>query len=261
MTIEEIRAAYDRQIRQHPETGSPGGVVERTPHVVRFLGEELGWGGVTWSDLDEGTADAAIAEQIERFVDVPFAWEWKHYSYDQPPDLADRLVAAGFRAEPPETLMVAQVSDLDLEVVLPEGVRLHDITHPDDVRLLMRAADEAFGARNPRLAAALETQVRDHPDTIRAVVALAGDRPVSGGRLELARGTDFASIWGGGTVPGWRGKGLFRALVAHRAAQAAAEGFRYLQVDAAATSRPILEHLGFVPLATTTPYERESPAV
>jgi hypothetical protein len=47
---------------------------------------------------------------------------------------------------------------------------------------------------------------------------------------------------------------VFRALVAHRAAIAAARGFRYLTVDASDDSRPILLRLGFVELATTTPY-------
>lgn len=256
MNVEAVRAAYDEQIRRHPESGGAGLVVERTGRVVRVVSGDLGWTGVTWSELDESNADETIAEQVERFGHVPYRWEWKHYSYDQPPDLGERLVAAGFNAEPPETLMVAEVHALDLTVELPEGIRLHDITDPADVALLMRAADEAFGEENPRLAAALERQVRDDPGTIRAVVAMAGDRPVSGGRLELARGTDFASLWGGGTVPEWRSRGIFRALVAHRAALAAAEGFGYLQVDASAASRPILEHLGFVALATTTPYER-----
>ncbi len=47
---------------------------------------------------------------------------------------------------------------------------------------------------------------------------------------------------------------MFRAVVAYRARLAAARGFRYLQVDALPTSRPILERLGFVELATTTPF-------
>ncbi|MFD4043109.1 GNAT family N-acetyltransferase, partial [Streptomyces sp. NPDC058605] len=63
-----------------------------------------------------------------------------------------------------------------------------------------------------------------------------------------------AGLWGGGTVEGWRGRGLYRALVAHRARAAADRGYRYLQVDAMSTSRPILERLGFEPLTTTTPY-------
>ncbi len=72
--------------------------------------------------------------------------------------------------------------------------------------------------------------------------------------MELVPGTSFAGLWGGGTVEAWRGRGLYRALVAHRARVAAAHGYRYLQVDASPMSRPILERLGFHALTTTTPY-------
>ena len=92
------------------------------------------------------------------------------------------------------------------------------------------------------------------PRAVAAVVALAGRTPISAGRVEFHDGTDFASLWGGGTLPAWRGRGVFRSLVAHRAALAAARGFRYLQVDASPDSRPILKRLGFVELATTTPF-------
>jgi GNAT superfamily N-acetyltransferase len=72
--------------------------------------------------------------------------------------------------------------------------------------------------------------------------------------MELIPGTRFAGLWGGGTVEAWRGRGIYRALVAHRARIAADRGYRYLQVDASDESRPILERLGFAPLTTTTPY-------
>ena len=56
-------------------------------------------------------------------------------------------------------------------------------------------------------------------------------------------------------MPAWRGaSGIFRALVAYRAGLAAERGYRYLQVDALPASRPILQRLGFEPVASTTPY-------
>ena len=92
------------------------------------------------------------------------------------------------------------------------------------------------------------------PSTAAAVVAVAGHIPIAAGRVEFHAGTDFASLWGGGTSPAWRGRGVFRSLVADRAILASAKGFRYLLVDASPVSRPILERLGFVELATTTPF-------
>jgi len=52
----------------------------------------------------------------------------------------------------------------------------------------------------------------------------------------------------------WRGRGIYRALVAYRTRLAAARGYRYLYVDAAPDSQPILARLGFTRLARTTPY-------
>ncbi len=75
--------------------------------------------------------------------------------------------------------------------------------------------------------------------------------------MELVPGTRFAGLWGGGTVETWRGRGIYRALVAHRARIAADHGYRYVQVDASDQSRPILERLGLAPLTTTTPYVYE----
>ena len=59
----------------------------------------------------------------------------------------------------------------------------------------------------------------------------------------------FAGLYGGGVEPAYRGKGIYRALVAARADEARRRGYRYLTVDAADTSAPILARLGFEALA------------
>jgi GNAT superfamily N-acetyltransferase len=93
------------------------------------------------------------------------------------------------------------------------------------------------------------------PDAMSVYLAEADDgRVVCAARMELAAGTDFASLWGGGTLKEFRGRGIYRGLVALRAAEARDRGFRYLQVDASDDSRPILERLGLHVLTTTTPY-------
>jgi len=252
-----VRSAFDEQVRQRPDPGGAAGRVEHADGTVRVCGG--GWAGVTWSDLDAAGADAAIAAQVDRFRGLG-AWEWKHYSYDRPPDLPERLRAAGFAPEPPETLLVAEVADLDLQVVLPSGVTLEPVVDAAGIAALVRLHDEVFGGDHAPLGAALAAQSAADPDSVAAVLAVADGRPVAGGRVEMVRGSAFAGLWGGGTLPGWRRRGLFRALVAHRAALAAAAGFRYLQVDASDDSRPILGRLGFVELATTTPFLYAGPS-
>lgn len=254
MDAPAVRAAFDEQVRRHLEPDGPDGRVERDGAVVRMLSTADGWTGIVWSDLDEAGADAAIAAQVDRFAGLGRPWEWKYYSYDRPPDLPDRLRAAGFTPEPVEALLVAEIADLALDVPPPAGVELRTVVDEEGAGALVAVHDEVFGGDHAPIGRAVLAGLAREPATMAAVVAMAGATPISAGRVKFQYGTDFASIWGGGTLPAWRGRGVFRSLVAHRAALASARGFRYLQVDASPDSRPILRRLGFVELATTTPF-------
>jgi GNAT superfamily N-acetyltransferase len=249
-----VLALFDRDMREGAQPDSPDARVERVGGVVRQVSSARGWNGVVWSDLDETNADEVIAGQIAHFSGLGREFEWKLYGHDLPVDLGERLRSAGFTAEPEETLMIAEVAALDLDARPPEGVRLLPVTDASGVDLVADVHEKAFGTDGSRLRHQLLARLTGEPDTIVAVVALAGDEPVSAARMELVPGTRFAGLWGGGTVEGWRGRGVYRALVAHRARAAVERGYRYLQVDASSQSRPILERLGFAPLTTTTPY-------
>ncbi len=249
-----VLRAYDEQVRQRPDADRPGVRVEREGGVVRVVATGGGWSGVTWSDLDEATVDAAVAAQGSRFRGLSGRWEWKLYGYDRPVDLPRRLVAAGLTPGPVEALMVAEVADLALDATPPPGVELLPVLDEQGVARLVRVHDQVFGADHAALGTALAADLVQRPGTVAAVLALARGQAVAAGRVELPGGTEFASLWGGGTLSEWRGRGVFRSLVAYRAALAAAAGFRYLQVDASADSRPVLRRLGFVQLTTTTPF-------
>jgi ribosomal protein S18 acetylase RimI-like enzyme len=254
MDRERLLAAFDQQVRRHPQPELPGGHVEQDDSVIRSISVGDGWTGVTWSDLDEANANAVIAAQVSRFAELARSWEWKHYSYDQPSDLCDRLLAAGFTPEPAEALLVAEIPHLTLDAPPPPGVELRRVANEQDVEALVLVHDEVFGGDNSFVGRTLLAGLASQPSTAAAVVAVAGQIPIAAGRVEFHPGTDFASLWGGGTLPAWRGRGAFRSLVAERAILASARGFRYLLVDASPDSRPILERLGFVELATTTPF-------
>ncbi|NML52778.1 GNAT family N-acetyltransferase [Streptomyces sp. R302] len=250
----DLLARYDAQLRRAARPDGPGCRVERVGAVVRQTGPAHAWNGVLWSGLDAGTADAAIAAQLAHYRAEGVPFEWKLYGHDGPADLGARLLTAGFEAEEPETLLVAEASAQGGAVPLPDGVELRDVTDPEGVRQVVEVYERAFGTDSSDLGRRLLDRLAADPGTVTAVLALADGVPVSAARLELYPGTDFAGLWGGGTVEQWRGRGLYRALVAHRARVAAVHGHRWLQVDAAPTSRPILQRLGFVPLTTTTPY-------
>jgi GNAT superfamily N-acetyltransferase len=254
----EVLAAFDAQVRRAAQVDGPGARVEADARVVRQVAADgRGWSGVTWSDLTDDDADAVIARQVSHFSAIGQEFEWKLYDYDRPADLGRRLAAAGFVPDDGETLMVADVAavsaGVSLPVSLPAGVRLQEVTGEAGLALVFGVHDRVFGTAPP-LHRSLLAALRDAPDQMALVVATAGDLAVCSARIEFVPGRDFAGLWGGGTLPGWRGQGIYRALVGYRAQLAAARGYRYLQVDASPDSRPILERLGFASLARTTPY-------
>ncbi|MEU6387704.1 GNAT family N-acetyltransferase [Streptomyces sp. NPDC046939] len=254
MDHEAVRALYDRQMRRDARPDEPGARVERVGDVVRQVAPGEGWNGVLWSDLDTEGADAAIRAQAAFYRALGVEAEWKAYGHDRPGDLGARLTAAGFVAEETETLLVAETAGLALDVSPPEGIELLPVTEEAHIELVERVHARAFDNGRSSIGHQVRLQLAHDPGTVPAVVALHGAEPVSAARLELHAGTDFASLWGGGTVPQWRGRGVYRSLVAFRARIATERGFPYVHVDATSYSRPILERLGFVALGTTTPY-------
>ena len=228
-------------------------------------------GGVFWSDLDESTADAAIAAAVERFRPYGVEFEWKHYGYDRPADLAQRLRAAGFAPEEEEALVVGEVDVVRERLAgaadVP-GITVRRIARGRQGAGAGLAADQRPAL--DRLVAGLRRCTCAHwpPSTAttrRAMsvwLAESGDGTVvCAAWVRFHDGTDFASLWGGSTLEEYRRRGIYKALVARRADEAAERGFRFLQVDASPDSRPILERLGLRTLTSTTPYVWAPPTV
>ncbi|MFF5171385.1 GNAT family N-acetyltransferase [Micromonospora sp. NPDC000089] len=253
-----LRDAYDQQVRPELPDPLPAGVtVERDGPLFRVLGLDRR-GFLTYRDLGELPADevdALIARQVEFFRVRGEAVEWKLTGHDQPVDLADRLRAAGFVPEDQETVVVGPVAALAAAVpVPPEGVRLREVTTPEDLARIAAMEEQVWHDDRGHLVAGLSREIEADPQSITVVVAEAEDEVVSAGWIRYQRGTGFASLWGGSTLPQWRRKGIYRALVAYRARLAQQRGKSLLQVDCSPDSRPILERLGLVAVTTTTPY-------
>jgi ribosomal protein S18 acetylase RimI-like enzyme len=265
-----LLAAYDAQLRADVPDPLPAGVtVERDGPLLRFVGLD-GGGFLTYIDLDGLSGDeldALIARQRDYFAGRGERVEWKLHGHDQPADLPQRLRAAGFEPEDQETVVVGPVAPLAATMpVLPEGVRLREVSARADLERIVRMEEAVWGDSRGWLADSLEKEIAADPQALTVLVAevVPADAPqgppgaaeelVSAGWVRYMAGTGFGTLWGGSTLPQWRGRGLYKALVVHRARLAAQRGYTYLQVDASDDSRPILERLGFVPITTTTPY-------
>ena len=246
MTPSDVLARYDSEMRQDPPL-EPGIRIERVGGIVRAVGR---FNCILYSHLSPESAEAAINEQKTHFREAGADVEWKVYAHDPPADLGARLDAAGFTADDPETLMAFDLAN---------NLKIGDM--PSDV--VVRRIDDAQGladliAVNKAIwthgsASIYESYAQRLGDPSLALyVAYAKREPVAAGRLEMPDHRTFAGLWGACTLPAHRGHGIFRAIVAARAKQARDRGFRYLNVDAAETSRPILERLGFIALTGVT---------
>jgi GNAT superfamily N-acetyltransferase len=256
---EDIRAllgVYDAQLRAHVHDRLPDRVrVERDGPLLRVVGYG-GRGMVEYRDLDglEGDGlDRLIARQVQLFAERGEPFEWKLHGHDRPAGLPERLHAAGFAPEETETVVIAPVDAIAIETSAPDGVVMREVSARVDLGRIAALQQAIWGEDHGWVYGLAEERAAD-PDGLGIFVAEAGEVAVCAGWVRFPSGTEFATLWGGATLPAWRGKGIYRALVAHRAGLAVQRGRRYVEVDASDESRPILERLGFVAVTTTTPY-------
>jgi GNAT superfamily N-acetyltransferase len=255
--VAALLSAYDAQLRTHVPDRLPEGVrLERDGPLIRMVGFG-GRGMVGYRDLgglDGRELEELIARQVEIFAERGEPFEWKLHGHDSPADLAERLSAAGFVPEDRETVVIASTADVSLEASPPDGVVLRDVYERSDFEQIEELENTIWNEDDDSRADSLEQERAADPDGLTIVVAEAGETVVCAGWVRFPERTEFATLWGGGTLPAWRGRGIYRALVAYRARLAAERGRRYVQVDASDDSRPILQRLGFVAVTTTTPF-------
>ncbi|MRS02783.1 N-acetyltransferase [bacterium] len=239
-----VLAKYTRQMRQ--EITFPDMQKESMTHVVRFTRPAPGMSLVLFSDLDSSTADDEIEDQIAYFSANHLPFSWKVYGYDQPADLLSRLISYRFTPDPPDALMVLDLKTAPPILTSPHMVDMlqTDVAHLDDVvKIMEQVWGGSFNWIYDRLGSHLAID-----GYLSIYTVYANDQPACTGWTYFHPGSEFASLWGGSTIPSQRGKGLYTALLAARAKEALERGIKYLAVDAGEMSRPILDRYGFTKL-------------
>lgn len=163
----------------------------------------------------------------------------------EPADTEEQLAAAGLRLV--ERLEVLALP-VDADLPEPEGVEVVAVTDRAGVELAGRLQAEVFGMSPPT-----EAQL---VDLTRSVTLPVGEL-TTGCHVALVDGEpagsagwtvdgDALRLWDGSVLPAYRGRGVYRALVARRLRDARATTAEFALVKAVDdTSAPILKRLGF----------------
>lgn len=248
MELGELLALYDQD--QRINIIWPGQTREATEHVVRHIDQNLSgrtdvYSFIVYSSLNADNADAVIEQEKAYMKALGHNIEWKCYSHDTPPDLGQRLIAAGFEPEEIEAIMVYDLDDPADKLKSLPTPNIRRIIDPDEVDGLLEVQRKVWGGDYTYLVADLSHDLRETPDQLSMYGAYVDDVLVSSAWVRFIPGSQFASLWGGSTLEQYRGQGHYTALMAVRAQEAARRGVRFLTVDASPMSRPILEKQGF----------------
>jgi GNAT superfamily N-acetyltransferase len=245
MTHNELLAIFDREQRREIEF--PNIRREVTPHTVRHvvLAGKPGGAFLLHSRLDESNVDAVIESEIAYFESLGLDFEWKAYDYDTPADLLARLAARGFEVEDPEAVMVLDFEHASTALWQPITQDVRRLTDPAQLVEIADLKAAMEGEKFDWLAKALADEMAADSERIQFYMAYADGVPACSAWIRYHPGTQFASLWGGSTLPAYRGRGLYTAVLSVRAQEARRRGYRFLTIDASPMSRPIVAKHGF----------------
>jgi hypothetical protein len=131
--------------------------------------------------------------------------------------------------------------------------RVEVVCSREQLTVFTRTAEQIFRRDQTPVTRELEARLAEGSTEHIAYLGYDGDVVAAVGRLYTHPQSVFGGLYGGGTLEGYRGRGLYRAMVERRARDAVRSGARYLRVDALPTSQPILKRLGFEVLTYVWP--------
>ena len=222
-----LLAAYDADVRSTFARRLPSGwAPSQDGPLTRCLTAQGGFAmaATSLSELTDdelaGLADRTVAFYAERNRQ----FEWKTYDHDRS-DLGAVLRERGLVPDEHEALVIGTARDLATDAPVPDGLSLRTVSSRADLDRVAAMESEVWGEDWSWLADDLVERIADPHAPATVYVVEDGDRVVSAAWLAPTVGTRFAGLWGGSTLADYRGRGIYRALVARRAGDAVAAGY------------------------------------
>jgi GNAT superfamily N-acetyltransferase len=239
--------------RQEP---APGIEVIVTPRYCASIQPDFplpGPNSVSWIRCRADETDEVIREARAIFAarHLPFSWILEPGT--EPTDFADHLAAYGVRPDPHGAESQVMVMPIDTSVEGPaiDGLEIRDaLVDLETFRMADGAAAEAFEANLPIGSLEYVAMQDRRRENFRAagnrywLMATVHGEPAGTAGMSLY--PPAAAILQGGSVrPKFRGRGIYRAMVAARQEIARRAGVDGLTVWGGEMSAPILAGLGF----------------
>lgn len=244
MDLAAVRALFDK--RQRAEPPSVAGI-ERTWFDGVLRATTGADHVINWWNFPSDRATEIVEREAAHVRAAGGDLQWRVYGHDRPEGLEGALANAGFEAGGVETLLVLEASAA-ATLERPASLDIRRVRTEEELTDYVAVLRSAFGDEDWARPDLYRTRLSD--PTMALYLAYVDGEPAATGRLETPKDFPFAGLSDGAVAPRHRGAGLYRAVVADRAAEAARRGAQYLLVNARETSRPILQRLGFEPLAT-----------
>jgi GNAT superfamily N-acetyltransferase len=240
----------------HRMPPAPGVEVIVTPRYQVTLQPDFpipGPNNISWIRCRPDESDDVIREARATISPRHLPVMWTLDPETEPPDFADHLTAHGIHPDPHGSEFEVMVLPIDATIEAPQvsGLEIRDaLADPSTFRSANAAAAEAFMSTFPgdeaEVVAMLE---RRRLNSLAAgnrhwLLAVVDGEPAGAGGLALFP-PGGATVNGGAVRPKFRGRGVYRALVAARLEIARRAGVAGLAVWGGDMSRPILAGLGF----------------
>jgi len=223
---------------------------EETSHLVRHISPS-GEGVIIYSNLNSTNVEEVIHEEIAHFESRGCDFSWVVFRHDTPANLKDRLLANGFLNEESDAIMILDTEDLSPVLGTPICHDVQQITDPNKIDDVLTIRQQVWQSDYSSMAQSLTKRLIDAPESLGLYVAYIDGKPASTAQISFYQKGHFAGLVQAATLPGYRGRGLYTALIAMRVQEAKRRGIRFVDADASPMSRPILEKLGFQCLTET----------
>jgi hypothetical protein len=231
---------------------------EITRDVVRLIRKAPGMNVVAFTFANEAKLHDVIHREVDYFTPLNQPFTWKVYDHDLLPNLKDELASHGFeRDEDPADVMVLDVKRAPSTLLKPSKIDIRLVTDAYGLKDVIYVLDNVWGGHNAwvneRLGAHLQV-----PGYLSVYVAYmnAGKvrKPAAVAWTYFPHG-QFATLFAGSTIAGYRRQGLYTSLLARRIQEIRERGYHFAVVETGSMSKPIVAKHGFQHLTTVHDFE------